>query len=120
MNHVIAVTNLDDRYKLVKSLRARYALKCLEQPELRVIQDKIHRLLIYENDKIIHTITVVTIPVFCNLEPLEEMAGMDTKFTISALVETIDQIKTRVLNIVNNPSKRKGSTLNAIIDHLTF
>jgi hypothetical protein len=121
MNHVIAVTNLDDRDKLVRAMRTRYSLKQIEQPGIHVVQDKIHRLLIYDGEKIIHTITVVTVPFVCNLNPLEDMAGMEVKFTVSALLEAIDQLKARVLHLVQNPNLKKSrDTLNAIVDRLTF
>lgn len=120
MNHVISVLNTNQRDEMVKKLLSNYKIKASTVPSIEVLKDRINRISIYDSKKLIHTITVVVIPVIINIEALKQLRGDTTKFSFGVLFDELDRIKRVLKDMVDNPIPPKSElTMESIIDKVT-
>lgn len=108
-NIVMAVLNPDQRHDLIEKVRRNYALKAMnENNQTSVVQDRLNRICIFEGQgeqkRLVMTVTCVVAPVVFNFEPLLDMTGPNTKFSLNIIMEELDRLKKKCLELINNPS----------------
>jgi hypothetical protein len=107
MNFIIAVLTPDQRKEAVDKVRRNYQLKAMNEGKSNtttVIQDRINRVRIMEDGRVIHTVTIIISPIIFNPEPLLGMSGEDTKFSLGILYDRLDEIKGKLKTIQDNPT----------------
>jgi hypothetical protein len=105
---------------MIKKLRNNYMIKSMNMSSVKVVQDRINRILIYDNDFLLHTIIVLVISVFVNTEPLQGLRGEDTKMNLGIILDELDRYKNMIKSLIDNPMKPKEkTTFDGIVNKVT-
>jgi|AMWB02.1.fsa_nt_gi hypothetical protein len=120
MNHIIGVLNDKQRYEMIQKARMNYQIKFMDNPDIRILQDRINRISIYNKDTLIHTITLAIVPLHISTEAIQGFSGENTKISLNLIFEELDRIKTKLKYIIDNPGieKNKQQKMNDLISRI--
>lgn len=121
MKHIIAVLNPEQRDEVVHKLHTNYSIRYTNSTKYIVVKNRINQITIYEKpDHIIHTVTVVVVPVMLDHRSLENMRDMDAKFSLGILFQELDRLRVLLKDLVDNPAPTSAERAKASIIHHTI
>lgn len=120
MNHIIGVLNDKQRYEMIQKARMNYQIKFMDNPDIRIIQDRINRISVYNKDVLIHTITLAIVPLHISTEAIQGFSGENTRISLNLIFEELDRMKTKLKYIIDNPGaeKNKQQKMNDLISRI--
>ena len=97
MTHVVAVTSVLERDKIIKQIRSNLISTTLDTPEIEIIQDKVNRIMVYHvsgNVRVcIKQILIIIIPMTFDLTPLEGIFDSQIRYDFHIVYKKLDHIK---------------------------
>jgi hypothetical protein len=74
--------------ELIHAIRRKYQIKAIEDHSYKVVQDRIHRVQVWKDDKLYLQVTVVVVPVVVNTDKLMGY-GVGTKIHIDFIKQEL-------------------------------
>ena len=108
---VVAVPNGKQRDDLIYAIKRKYQIKAIEDSSYKVVQDRVHRVQVWHNDKLEIQITVALVSIVVNTEQLLGY-GANTKIHVDFIKqELLRQIKKvdelSVSHVIDSEMKEK-------------